>query len=421
MKSPSIRASAPFVTAVLAFSQVANLISAMAFPSVLPSAAAAWQLSSAEAGWVGGSLFAGYAAAVSLLSSSADRIDSRWIVLASSLLAAACGFSLAYWAEGFWSAMAIQFLAGVALAGVVMPAFVLLTHLVQGARQSRYASIYSASYALGSASSFLVAGIVDAIFGWRAVFVAGAIGPLLAAVVIPFLPRPPNHSSQEDRAGGFVDALGNKRFMSFAIGFAGNTWEVFSIRVWFVACLTWTSQLPGNELAFLNPPVLSGIAALLGVPAGILVAELAAKWGRAHAIVATCIVSGLVCLSLAMIAGGPIIPVLVLLMLLQMTSFADVATLSVGAVTSVRPQQRGAAMAVYSLVGYLAGFAGSVAFGLFLGWFGGSDSSTGWFAAFLMLIAGPIVTSVAVWRLRKVGPDTEAGQERARTAIRSPS
>jgi MFS family permease len=421
VKSPSIRASAPFVTAVLAFSQVANLVSAMAFPSVLPSAAAAWQLSTAEAGWVGGSLFAGYAAAVPLLSSSADRIDSRWIVLASSLLGAACSFALAYVAGGFWSATIIQFLAGVALAGVVMPAFVLLTHLVQGPRQSRCASIYSASYALGSAGSFLVAGIVSAIFGWRAVFVSGAIGPLLAAVVIPFLPRPPSHAPREGRAGGFVDALGNKCFMGFAIGFAGNTWEVFSIRVWFVACLTWTLQLPGNELTFLNPPVLSGIAALLGVPAGILVAELATTWGRAYSIVATCIVSGLVCLALALTAGGPIIPVLILLMLLQMTSFADVATLSVGAVTSVHPQRRGAAMAVYSLIGYLAGFAGSVTFGLFLGWFGGANSSTGWFAAFLMLIAGPIVTSVAVWRLRKVSPGTESDQERTQTIVRSSS
>jgi MFS family permease len=196
---------------------------------------------------------------------------------------------------------------------------------------------------------------------------------------------------------------------------------VFSIRVWFVACLTWTSQLPGNELTFLNPAVLSGIAALLGVPAGILVAELAAKCGRAHAILATCIVSGLVCLSLAIMSGGPIIPVLILLMLLQMTSFADVATLSVGAVTSVRPHQRGAAMAIYSLLGYLTGFAGSVTFGLVLGWFGGANASSGWSAAFLMLIAGPLLTAIAVWRLRNMSPGPEANAEHARTAARSSS
>ena len=421
MKPPSIRTSAPFVTAVLSFSQVANLVSAMAFPSVLPSAAAAWHLSSAEAGWIGGSLFAGYAAAVPVLSSGADRIDGRWIVLGSSLLGALCSFALAFVAEGFVSALAIQFLGGIALAGVVMPAFVLLTHLVQGARQPRYASIYSASYALGAAGSFFVAGVVSAIFGWRAVFMAGGIGPVLAAVAIAFLPKAVRHPEPESRRSGFANALRNTRFMGFAIGFAGNAWEVFAIRVWFVACLTWTSQLPGNELPFLNPAILSGIAALMGVPAGILVAELAARWGRARAIVATCVVSGLVCLSLAVTAGGPIIPVMVLLMMLQMTSFADVATLSVGAVTSVPPQQRGAAMAVYSLLGYFAGFAGSVAFGLFLGWFGGAHTSSGWSAAFMMLILGPIVTSVAVWRTRRADPVTETGRARAASVERGAS
>jgi len=421
VKPPAFRASALFVTAALSFGQVANLISAMAFPSVLPSAAAAWQLSSAEAGWIGGSLFAGYAAAVPVLSGGADRIDGRWIVLGSSLLGALCSLALAFVAEGFWSALAIQFLGGVALAGVVMPAFVLLTHLIQGTQQPRCASIYSASYALGSAGSFVVAGVVDAIFGWRAVFISGAIGPLLAAAAIAFLPRAPRHLGSEGSRGGFSNALKNKRFMGFAIGFAGNAWEVFAIRVWFVACLTWTSQLPGNELTFLNPAVLSGIAALLGVPASILVAELAAKWGRARAIVATCIVSGLVCLSLAVAAGGPIIPVLILLMMLQMTSFADVATLSVGAVTSVPPQQRGAAMAVYSLFGYVTGFASSVAFGLFLGWFGGAHTSSGWSAAFFMLILGPTVTSIAVWRARQSHLNIQTSQTRAAAADPDPS
>lgn len=400
MTQRPIRASAPYVTTILSFCQVANLISLMTFPSVLPSAAAAWQLSSAEAGWIGGSLFAGYAAAVPLLSGGTDRVDGRWIVLASSLLGAICSFAFTLVADGFWSALILRFLSGVALAGVAMPAFVLLTHLIQGPQQSRCASIYSASYALGGAGSFLVAGIVDALFGWRAVFIAGGVGPLLAVAAIASLPAAPAVSTVGGARGGFGNAFRNRKFLSYAVGFAGNTWEVFSIRVWFVACLTWTMQLPGNELNFLNPAVLSGIAALLGMPAGIVVAELAVKWGRPQTIVATCVASGAVCLALAALAGGPVIPVLVLLMLLQVTSFADVATLSVGAVTSVPPQQRGAAMAIYSLMGFVTGFAGSVIFGLCLEWFGGADSAGGWFAAFLMLGLGPIVTAVAVWRAR---------------------
>ena len=71
-------------------------------------------------------------------------------------------------------------------------------------------------------------------------------------------------------------------------------------------------------------------------------------------------------------------------------------------------------MAIYSLLGYVAGFAGSVAFGLFLGWFGGARTTSAWSAAFAMLILGPVVTSIAVWRARKADP--RSGQHPARAS-----
>ena len=33
-------------------------------------------------------------------------------------------------------------------------------------------------------------------------------------------------------------------FMAYVLAFAGNTWEVFGIRVWFVACLSWKAHCP---------------------------------------------------------------------------------------------------------------------------------------------------------------------------------
>src|SRR4051812_45108758 len=47
---------------------------------------------------------------------------------------------------------------------------------------------YTASYALGAAGSFLLAGIVEGISGWRLTFVVSAIGPLLGVAAIPLLP-----------------------------------------------------------------------------------------------------------------------------------------------------------------------------------------------------------------------------------------
>jgi hypothetical protein len=79
--------------------------------------------------------------------------------------------------------------------------------------------------------------------------------------------------------------LRNREFVAYGLAFAGNTWEVFSIRVWFVACLSWTLSLPNNALSL---PVL-GVAT---------------------------------CLALAATRGRPIWIVLPLVILVQITSFA---------------------------------------------------------------------------------------------------
>lgn len=409
MTKRSIGTSAFAVTAILSFCQVANLIALMTFPAVLPAVTAEWRLNSSEAGWIGGIYFAGYAAAVPFLSGGTDRIDGRWIVGGASVSGAGASFAFATIADGFWAALVIRFLGGVALAGVAMPGLVLLAQRIEGPQQQRSVSVYSSSYALGSAASFLVAGVVDAMFGWRAVFVAGGVGPLLAVVAVVCLSRSPSRPPPVAEQGMVATAIKNRAFLAYVAAFAGNTWEVFGIRVWFVACLAWTLRVPGNELDLPNLALISGLAALVGVPASILVAELATRWQRSYVIAMTCLASGMVCLALAATAGGPIILVLVLLIALQVSSFADVGALGVGAVSSLDPRRRGAALAIYSLAGYTTGFAGSVMFGFCLDWFGGADSRSGWAAAFMTLALGPAVTGTVLWRLRKADSTARPG------------
>ena len=400
MKRVSIGNSATGATAALSFCLVANLVALMTFPAVLPEVSADWQLTASEAGWIGGIYFAGYAIAVLFLVGATDRVDGRWIVVGSSLLGAGASFAFAGLADGFWPALAARFLGGVALAGVHMPGLVLLIERIGGPKQSRSVSIYTSSYALGSAGSFFVAGIVDAVFGWRATFLAAGIGPLFAIAAVGCLSPAP---ARQTPAGPFLDfrsVLANRAFMTYVFGFAGNTWEVFGIRVWFVACLSWTQHLPGNELDLPNLAVISGVASLAGVPASIVVAELATKWNRSRVIIATCVVSVAVCLALAATAGGQVAIVLTLLILLQITSFADVSSLGVGAVIFSDPARRGAALAVYALAGFTTGFLGPAAVGLSLDWFGGVDSRTGWTAAFLTMSIGSTAAGLAIWMSR---------------------
>ena len=385
-------------TLLLSFGLVTNLAALMTFAATLNEIAADWSLNASQSGWIGGIYFAGYAISVPLLASATDRMDARWLYVGSALLGAAASFAFALLAHGFVLAMILRFLGGIGLAGVHMPGLYLLMDRVDRTTQGRAAGIYTSSYAAGSAGSFLIAGLVDAAFGWRATFIAAGVGPLLSIYALWLLPAPVTRRTFDKRPPRFRDLVRNRALMSYVAAFAGNTWEVFAVRVWFVAYLAWVLRQPGNNLPLPPLGLVSGVASLAGVPASMVMAEIAARRGRRPVVIGICLVSVATCFALSATAGGSIRVVLPLLVLVQITSFADVGALAGGAVAAADPTQRGAALALYALGGFTTGFLGPVAVGNVLDWFGGAGSTSGWAAGYLVISVGSAGAAWAVWR-----------------------
>jgi len=130
----------------------------------------------------------------------------------------------------------------------------------------------------------------------------------------------------------------------------------------------------------------------------MVMAEVAVRQGCRSVIIGICSVSVATCIALAVTAGGPIEIVLPLLILVQITSFADVGALAGGAVAAADPAQRGAALALYALAGFTTGFLGPVAVGNTLDWFGGAGSASGWMAGYVVIALGSTAAAWAVWR-----------------------
>ena len=393
-----IRGGSTKATVLLSFGLVANLATLMTFAATLNEIAADWSLDASQSGWIGGIYFAGYAVSVPVLATATDRMDARGLYVGSALLGAAASFAFAVLAHGFALAMVLRFLGGVGLAGVHMPGLNLLMDRIDRSVQGRAAGIYTSSYAAGSAGSFLIAGLVDAAFGWRATFVAAGIGPLLSIFALGLLPTSPIRRVRDDRPPQFRALLRNRTLLAYVAAFAGNTWEVFAVRVWFVAYLAWMVRLPGNNIPLPPLALVSGVASFVGVPASMVMAEIAARRGRRPVVIGICLVSVATCLALSATAGGPIWIVLPLLVLVQITSFADVGALAGGAVAAADPAQRGAALALYALGGFTTGFLGPVVVGNMLDWFGGAESASGWSAGYLVISLGSAVAAWAVWR-----------------------
>src|SRR6516165_6267275 len=294
-----IRAGSRRATVLLSVGLVVNLAPLMTFAATLNEIAVDWSLNATQSGWIGGIYFAGYAMAVPFSSSATDRIDGHWLYLCSALLGSAASFALAAFGHGFVVAAALRFLGGVGLVGIHMPGLNMLMDRVDNSHQGRAAGIYTSSYAAGSAGSFLIAGVVDQAFGWRATFIAAGIGPLLSICSLALLPAASVDRKSDHPRPPYRALLRNRALIAYVAAFAGNTWEVFAVRVWFVAYLAWTLDLPGNHLTLPSLGLVAGVASLAGVPVSMAMAEVASRGRRRPVVISICLVSVATCLALA--------------------------------------------------------------------------------------------------------------------------
>ena len=387
-EAPSTGAKTVFC---LCAAEVLTMIGVFAFPALLPSFVAEWGLSNTEAGWISGVLFAGYTVAVPILTTLTDRVDAKRVYLAGALVAAVSGLLYAVAAEGFWSAMALRFVAGIGLAGTYMPGLKALVDRTSGPQQARWISFYTASFSLGTSGSFMIIGAVAELWGWRAAFALAGAASLAALVLVALLlpPSRPVPQAQSASPFDFAPVLRNRAAMGYVLGYAAHVWELFGARSWMVAFLAWVmASQPGAGGP--SPTTIATIAALLAMAASIIGADLAVRFDRRRLCAGAMAASAGLAAVIGFCGGLPYGIVAGLMLLYNVLIQIDSAALTTGAVMAAEPSRRGATIAIHSLLGFGAGFIGPLAFGMVLDMAGGGISTTAWGLAFasLAVVAG---------------------------------
>ena len=190
----------PALIAVMCLTEVLAMTGFAAYWSLLPVLQPAWHMSSnTMAGWLSGAFFGGYVLAVPFLTATTDRVDARYIVILGAMLSAAALVGLALFATGFWSALPWRVLAGAGLAGCYMPGLKVLTDRLPQTRQARAVAFCTASFSIGTAVSYALAGGALEWFGWRGAFLFTAAGPALGVVILVTMvaPREPEAAVEE--------------------------------------------------------------------------------------------------------------------------------------------------------------------------------------------------------------------------------
>jgi MFS family permease len=389
------------IVAALYGAEVLAMAGTMSFQALLPTFIAEWQLSHAQGGWISGIAFAAYVAGVPIVVSLTDRIDARRIVIAFCLVSCVSSLGFALLAQGFWSALALGALNGLALGGTYMPGLKALTDRIQGPRRSRYQSFYTASYSLGSAVSLFVTGVLAQRYGWPFAFAAAGIAPLLAILVLLWRVPPAEPAAREQPQAllDFRPVLRNRESMSYVLAYAAHCWELFAFRTWLVAFMTFTAAAHASRVGEATITTAASGILLLGMVASVLGNEAAVRLGRRPVLIAVMLASTLLATLIGFAAALPFWAMTALLALYGTILMLDSASLTVGAMNAADPERRGSTLAVHTTLGTTMAFLAPLASGLALDLTGGGATVGSWVACFLVLAAGVALGPLALWLL----------------------
>ena len=393
-------------TLLVCLAEIFGLASIAVFPALLPTFQAEWNLSNTAAGWISAAYYAGYMILVPMLTSITDRIDARRIMGLGAILGVLTAVGYAYFARGFWSALLLRFLSGVSLAGIYMPGLKVVGDHTEGegSLQSRFISFYTASFSIGASLSYLLAGEINALAGWRWAFLASAISAAAAlAIVIGYVP-PARVRGGERQAllADFKVVFRSKAAMAFVLAYAAHMWELFSLRSWIVAFLTFSIQLQPAGAFTWSPTQVAFIINLIGLPASIGGNELSRLFGRRKVISVVMIVSAGLGIVLGFSAALPYLMVAFLAILYGVTIVGDSASLTAGVVAAAPEGYRGTTLAVHSTLGFCSAFLGPLTVGVVLDFFGGNQLA--WGMGFLCMAAGCLLGPVFLARMRSDRP-----------------
>ena len=371
------------------------------YAALLPELRDLWGMSNSQAGVIGGMFFAGYIGTVSLWTALTDRMDARKVYFAGSLIAAAGGAGFGWLADGFASAVLFQVVLGIGIAATYMPGLRLLSDRVTGPFQSRSIAFYTSFFGIGTALSLAIAGFVAPAWGWRMAFALSAAGPLVAGMMV-FLWIEGSSQGVKKKftletlfpLASWRKVLANRAAAGYTLGYAAHCLELFGSRAWMVAFLAYSSSFhAGNSFPW-PAAALAAAVNLLAVPASILGNEAALRIGRRRWIVAVMASSGSCGILLAFGAPWHWAIVLALLVVYSMLVMAESGTLTAGLVAAAPPELRGAAMGLYSLLGFAGGMLGPVVFGAALDAAGGAQNPWAWAAAYAAIGAGCLAAPI---------------------------
>ena len=239
-------------------------------------------------------------------------------------------------------------------------------------------------------------GVWRAFAEWRLAADLGAGGAMLAAMLILFVVQPcpvvPLPATKKKRHPlDLRPAFRKPVALGYILAYGPHTYELFAFRTWSFALLVCLASRSNGGMVIGAVTIIVSLITITGMLSSLLGARLCLAFGRHRVIAliggATALVSVIVAFSL----DGPVWIAVAGLWIYNGFIMLDSGALTTGTVEAGDAYDRGALLAVHSMIGFGGGALGGPVVGYVLDQAGGATIMGAWFYALLAMGAGSAI------------------------------
>ena len=391
----------------------------MAYAPAVPVLMSDWKMSAAEAGLIHTGWHAGYLVSLFAVGFLTDRFGAKRVFLASSWAACAAALAFAFFANGFRSGLLLYALAGLCSGGSYTPGLALIAQRFQPRRRGAAMGWYLAASSLGYAIALFAGGALLATQGWRAAFIATALGPVIGTLLAFQALRETRNIVAHRHAGAGVllslaEVIRNRPAMLAIWSYAFHSWELLGLWAWLPAYLAASAAARhhGVDAAASIGAAIAGLSFVTNAFGSVLGGRLSDRLGRAAVMFGMTAASLACSLSFGWLYGLPLWFLAGIAIVYNLTALGDSSVYSTALTELVSPRYLGAAYSLRAVLGFGLGAISPAVFGLVLDAAsrGGERGTLAWGLAWFVLGLGAVPGLYAISRLRRIaaasGPPT---------------
>jgi MFS family permease len=382
-----------------------------AYAAVIPLVQPEWGMSSGETGLVQSAWHGGYLVSLFGAGLLVDRIGARDTYLATGFAACASALLFASFANGFLSALALHFVAGLCSGGSYAPGLALIALRYGTATRGWAMGCFLAAASLGYAICLLGSGLMAPGWGWRAALLFSAAATVAgAALGWAALRATPNVAAGPIRPQSWMAAtrtLWRNEPAKLAVGaYTLHAWELLGLWAWLPAFLVVAAQAQGDAGSsgmLMAGITLAGLSHLVSVAASLAGGALSDRIGRTRVILIMSCTSIACSFAFGWLIGFAMWVVVLVAAVYSFTAIGDSAVFST-VLTEVVPREYiGVALSLRSVLGFGVGALSPWVFGLTLDLTAQSPGAAGahsWGIAWCTLGAGALLGPLMTLKLQ---------------------